>query len=48
MIQHMTLAMVVPLFLVLSAPVTLALRALPVRVDAAARPTPPAARASGS
>lgn len=31
MIQHMTLAMLVPLFIVLSAPVTLALRALPVR-----------------
>lgn len=31
MVQHMTLAMVVPLFLALSAPVTLALRALPVR-----------------
>jgi cytochrome c oxidase assembly factor CtaG/putative copper export protein len=31
MVQHMLLAMVVPLFLVLSAPVTLALRALPVR-----------------
>lgn len=33
MIQHMTLAMVVPIFLVLSAPVTLALRALPVRTS---------------
>jgi cytochrome c oxidase assembly factor CtaG/putative copper export protein len=31
MIQHMTLAMLVPLFVVMSAPVTLALRALPVR-----------------
>ncbi|WP_426593613.1 cytochrome c oxidase assembly protein [Cellulomonas sp. McL0617] len=31
MIQHMTLAMLVPLFVVLSAPVTLAVRALPVR-----------------
>ncbi|MEN0128248.1 MAG: cytochrome c oxidase assembly protein [Brevundimonas sp.] len=31
MIQHMLLAMVIPLFLALSAPVTLALRALPVR-----------------
>ena len=31
MVQHMVLAMVVPLFLALSAPVTLALRALPVR-----------------
>ncbi len=31
MIQHMVLAMVVPVFVALSAPVTLALRALPVR-----------------
>ena len=31
MVQHMTIAMLVPLFLVMSAPVTLALRALPVR-----------------
>lgn len=31
MIQHMVLVMVVPLFIALSAPVTLALRALPVR-----------------
>ncbi|GEL98556.1 cytochrome c oxidase assembly protein [Cellulomonas terrae] len=31
MVQHMVLAMVVPLFLALSAPITLALRALPVR-----------------
>lgn len=31
MVQHMVLAMVVPIFLALSAPVTLALRALPVR-----------------
>ena len=31
MVQHMMLAMVIPLFLALSAPVTLALRALPVR-----------------
>ncbi|AEE44404.1 cytochrome c oxidase assembly protein [Cellulomonas fimi] len=31
MIQHMVLAMVVPIFIALSAPVTLALRALPVR-----------------
>lgn len=31
MVQHMVLAMVVPLFLALAAPVTLALRALPVR-----------------
>ncbi|MHB1064299.1 MAG: cytochrome c oxidase assembly protein [Georgenia sp.] len=33
MIQHMLLVMVVPIFLVLGAPVTLALRALPGRVD---------------
>ncbi|BDZ41654.1 hypothetical protein GCM10025865_09530 [Paraoerskovia sediminicola] len=33
MIQHMTLAMIVPIFLVLSAPVTLLLRAVPVRKD---------------
>ena len=33
MIQHMVLAMVVPIFLALSAPVTLAARALPVRRD---------------
>lgn len=31
MVQHMVLAMVVPIFIALSAPVTLALRALPVR-----------------
>lgn len=31
MVQHMVLAMVVPVFVALSAPVTLALRALPVR-----------------
>lgn len=31
MVQHMVLAMVVPIFVALSAPVTLALRALPVR-----------------
>ena len=31
MVQHMVLAMVIPLFLALSAPITLALRALPVR-----------------
>ncbi|MDM7829997.1 cytochrome c oxidase assembly protein [Cellulomonas sp. MW9] len=31
MVQHMILAMVIPLFLALSAPITLALRALPVR-----------------
>ena len=33
MVQHMLLAMVVPIFLVLAAPVTLALRALPARRD---------------
>ncbi len=33
MVQHMTIAMLVPLFLVMSAPVTLALRALPVRTS---------------
>lgn len=33
MIQHMTLAMVVPIFLVLAAPVTLLLRAVPGRDD---------------
>src|SRR5690606_41555585 len=33
MVQHMLLAMVVPIFLVLGAPVTLALRALPARTD---------------
>ena len=33
MIQHMVLAMVVPILLALSAPVTLASRALPVRTD---------------
>lgn len=33
MVQHMTMAMVVPLLLVLSAPMTLALRALPSRPD---------------
>lgn len=31
MVEHMVLAMVIPIFLTLSAPVTLALRALPVR-----------------
>ncbi|WP_307802856.1 cytochrome c oxidase assembly protein [Cellulomonas fengjieae] len=31
MVQHMVLAMVVPVFLALSAPITLALRALPIR-----------------
>ncbi|TQK76782.1 putative copper resistance protein D [Rarobacter incanus] len=33
MLQHMLLAMVIPLFLVASAPITLALRALPTRHD---------------
>ncbi|MCH8564292.1 bifunctional copper resistance protein CopD/cytochrome c oxidase assembly protein [Nesterenkonia sp. LB17] len=33
MIQHMTLTMVAPIFLVMGSPVTLALRALPVRTD---------------
>ena len=33
MIQHMTLVMVIPIFLVVAAPVTLALRALPSRAD---------------
>lgn len=33
MVQHMTVAMAVPVFLVLGAPVTLALRALPARGD---------------
>lgn len=33
MVQHMVLAMVVPLFLVLAAPVTLLLRAVPARKD---------------
>lgn len=37
MVQHMLLAMVVPIFLALSAPVTLALRALPARASAADR-----------
>jgi putative copper resistance protein D len=37
MVQHMLLAMVVPIFLALSAPVTLALRALPARSSAGAR-----------
>ncbi|WP_226920576.1 cytochrome c oxidase assembly protein [Georgenia subflava] len=38
MIQHMLLAMVVPIFLVLAAPVTLALRALPARRDGSRGP----------
>ncbi|WP_242511385.1 cytochrome c oxidase assembly protein [Pengzhenrongella frigida] len=33
MVQHMTLVMVIPIFLVVAAPVTLALRALPSRAD---------------
>ena len=33
MIQHMLLVMVVPIFLVIGAPITVALRALPVRTD---------------
>ena len=33
MVQHMTLVMIIPIFIVLSAPVTLAARALPVRAD---------------
>lgn len=33
MVQHMTIAMAVPMFLVLSAPVTLAMRAIPRRRD---------------
>lgn len=33
MVQHMVLAMVIPIFLVAGAPVTLALRALPTRTD---------------
>ncbi|MDO5492641.1 MAG: cytochrome c oxidase assembly protein [Nesterenkonia sp.] len=38
MVQHMTLTMVVPIFLVMGSPVTLALRALPVRTDASRGP----------
>lgn len=38
MIQHMTLAMVVPIFLVLAAPVTLLLRAVPGRADGSKGP----------
>ncbi|GAA1862867.1 cytochrome c oxidase assembly protein [Myceligenerans crystallogenes] len=38
MVQHMMLAMVVPLLLVLSAPVTLLLRALPARKDGSRGP----------
>ncbi|MDQ2624101.1 MAG: cytochrome c oxidase assembly protein, partial [Actinomycetota bacterium] len=38
MIQHMVLAMVIPLFLVLGAPITLAMRALPTRHDGSRGP----------
>ncbi|ROS79065.1 cytochrome c oxidase assembly protein [Cellulomonas sp. PhB143] len=38
MIQHMTLAMIVPIFLVLSAPVTLLVRAIPARKDGSKGP----------
>ncbi|MPV88013.1 copper resistance protein CopD, partial [Georgenia ruanii] len=38
MLQHMLLAMVVPIFLVLGAPVTLAVRALPHRADGSRGP----------
>ena len=38
MVQHMLLAMVVPIFLVLGAPMTLALRALPARTDGSRGP----------
>ncbi|MFC8796384.1 cytochrome c oxidase assembly protein [Promicromonospora sp. NPDC057138] len=38
MVQHMVLAMVVPLFLVLAAPVTLLLRAVPARKDGSRGP----------
>ena len=38
MIQHMVLVMVVPIFVVLSAPVTLAARALPARTDGSRGP----------
>ncbi len=38
MIEHMVLMLVVPIFLVLSAPVTLASRALPVRTDGSRGP----------
>lgn len=38
MVQHMVLAMVIPLFLVMAAPVTLALRALPARKDGSRGP----------
>lgn len=38
MVQHMTLVMIVPIFVVLSAPVTLAARALPPRTDGSLGP----------
>ncbi|MGO1317911.1 MAG: cytochrome c oxidase assembly protein [Cellulomonadaceae bacterium] len=38
MVQHMVLAMVIPIFLVMAAPVTLALRALPARKDGSRGP----------
>ncbi|KRC42896.1 cytochrome c oxidase assembly protein [Oerskovia sp. Root22] len=38
MVQHMVLAMVVPIFLVLAAPVTLLVRAVPVRKDGSRGP----------
>ncbi|MCL3861665.1 cytochrome c oxidase assembly protein [Actinotalea sp. K2] len=38
MIQHMVLVMIVPIFIVLSAPVTLAARALPARLDGSRGP----------
>ncbi|MDY6054886.1 cytochrome c oxidase assembly protein [Micrococcus sp.] len=38
MVGHMTLTMVAPLFLVLGAPITLALRSLPVRTDGSRGP----------
>jgi len=38
MVQHMVIAMVVPIFLVLAAPVTLLLRAVPVRKDGSRGP----------
>ena len=38
MIQHMLLAMVVPIFLVIGAPITLAMRALPARDDGSRGP----------
>ncbi|QZN85562.1 cytochrome c oxidase assembly protein [Cellulomonas sp. C5510] len=44
MVEHMILAMVVPVLLALSAPVTLALRALPARSSAARRGEPDASR----